>query len=172
MRIKLFVVLSLLALSVYAQKEHLSFCGIPISGTPAEFAKKMKKQGFTSCSRARFTDYQCKTMKGNWWWFDECKVSIRKHKNGKEASSVYIHPTTGYTKIYDLIDAYDKKYGSHTEYVDPLNNRDFCMAWTLGNGIIQVYGSFIFGQAFNIVYRDYTEVVLLNTIDKYMDSEL
>lgn len=172
MGLRTLIILTMVALSAFGQKEHLSFMGIPITGETNDFVKNLKKQGFKPCTRTRFIDYQAKTLRGDWWWFEGCKVSIRKHKAGKGVSSVYIHPTSGYTKIYDLIDAYDKKYGEHLEYVDPLNGRDFCMTWTLENGAIQVYGSFIFGQAFNIVYRNFSELVLLHSIEKYMDSEL
>lgn len=172
MKITLFVVSLIMSLSAFAQKEHLSFMDIPIAGPISEFNKSLRAKGFVFVKKSDFKNYTTKSVKGDWWWFKNCKVTIRQHDACKEVSSIYIHPTSGYTRLYDLIDAYDNKYGKHTEYVDELTNRDFCLTWIFESGSIQIYGSTIFGQAFNIVYRDYTELNAINNIQRYMDSEL
>ena len=157
---------------VYGQ-EHLRFLDHPITGDLKEFVKKLNAEGYESVSnKYRFQGMQTKTVRGTFWKFSDSYVIVRKFKRSPDVSSVYIHPKNGYVLLNELIDVMDSKYGSHEEYTSYTNVNEINYSWNLPTGCISIFASTIYGQAFDILYQDYLEIIILNKVNQAIDSNL
>ena len=87
-------------------------------------------------------------------------------------SSVYIHPHSNFLLLNDLISVLDEKYGQHTvQYpISDVNAMNY--VWNIPEGCILIYAATTYGQAFDIMYRDYTEVRMLKAYADVIDDEL
>lgn len=160
------------ALLVYSQK-HLEFLDCPITGPMKEFVAQMQQKGLTkSYSKGWFKQMKTKYLKGNFWYFTNCDVVIREFKDIDNVTSVYIHPQNNFLLLEDLIESLDGKYGQHrVQYFNSdVNAVNF--DWSVPEGQITIYASTIYGQAFDIIYRDYIEVKLLNISEDRINNDL
>jgi hypothetical protein len=166
------IVLLFVPLLLYGQ-EHLQFMGHPITGSLNDFVKALKTDGFESSTKKyKFKGMKTKTLKGRFWDFTECHIAVRQPSKYENVTSLYIHPLSKYVLLEELIDAFDSKYGHHTEVFPKVDVNAVIYSWNLPEGCIQIFASVIYGQAFDIVYRDYTEVRLLNYILDTIDRDL
>lgn len=171
-RFLLAVVFSCACILAQAQ-EHLFFIGIPIQGTIANFIELLKDKGFKRASSPySFDGMTVKSVRGTFWKFPDCIISVRAFDNTDNVSSVYIHPKSNYLLKDELIDSYDAKYGNHQEYQSYADAQNVAYIWNTPNGQITIYGRAIYGQSFNILYQDYTEVKVNNKIEELFNNDL
>ena len=115
-RFLLAVVFSCACVLAQAQ-EHLLFIGIPIQGSIDNFIELLKDKGFKKTSSPySFDGMEVKSVRGTFWKFPNCIISVRAFDNTDNVSSVYIHPKSNYLLKDELIDSYDAKFGNHQEY--------------------------------------------------------
>ena len=74
--------------------------------------------------------------------------------------------------LNELIDVLDSKYGQHEESYSDVDVNALTYTWSMPEGTIQIFGTVVHGQGFDILYRDYTEVRLLNHIINSIDNDL
>ena len=154
-------------------QEHLSFIGIPLKGSIEHFVELMKEKGFKrSSSPYSFDGMEVASVKGSFWKFPNCIISARTFSNVNNVSSVYIHPKSNYLLMDELIDSYDAKYGKHVFYQSYADSQNIAYIWTVPQGQITIYGRAIYGQSFNILYQDYTEVTVNNKIEELFNNDL
>lgn len=147
--------------------------GHPICGDMKAFVDILQKDGFEKRGKKfKFRGMKTKTMYGAFWRFPECNVVVRQPSGYSEVTSIFIHPLCNYVLLADLIETLDSKYGAHDEYISNINVNAITYSWGLPEGYIQIFASTIYGQVFDIVYRDYVEVRLLNNINQRIDSDL
>lgn len=161
-----------LPLMLHAQR-HLEFLGHPITGDLKAFVDQLKDEGFTSISKKyKFEGMKTKTLKGRFWEFPECHVVVRQLSKVNDVTSVFIHPLSGYVLLDDMVEAFDIKYHPHETAYPKTDVNAVIYTWNVHEGCIQIYASTVYGQAFNIIYRDNTEVRMLNYIYDRIDSDL
>lgn len=165
----LFIYTSIFAYS----QEHLTFLDCPITGPMNEFVAQMQLRGLTkSYSRGWFKKMKTKYLKGDFWFFTNCDVVVRGFKNIDKVTSVYVHPQNNFLLLNDLIETLDGKYGKHSVLYSNTDVNAINFVWSVPEGQITIYASKTYGQAFDIIYRDYVEVKLLNISADRIDNDL
>lgn len=171
-RLIISIIVSCACIFVQAQ-EHLSFIGIPIQGSMNNFIELLKCKGFKRASSPySFDGMETRSVKGTFWKFPNCIITVRCLDNSSNVSSVYIHPKSNYLLKDELIDSYDARYGKHVLYQSYTDNQNVAYIWSIPEGQITLYGRAIYGQSFNILYQDYTEVDVNNKIEEIFNSDL
>lgn len=166
------LIVSCVCIFVQAQ-EHLSFIDIPIQGSMDNFIESLKNKGFKRASSPySFDGMGTRSVKGAFWKFPNCIITVRCIDNSSNVSSVYIHPKSNYLLKDELIDSYDAKYGKHVLYQSYTDSQNVAYIWSIPEGQITLYGRTIYGQSFNILYQDYTEVDANNKTEKLFNSDL
>lgn len=154
-------------------QNHLTFMGHPITGDMKSFVKLLQDDGFeTQTGKGWFPKMKTKCLQGNFWNFYDCDIVVRRPKKWKNVTSVYIHPRNNFLLLNELISVLDSKYGRHEENYSDVDVNDLTYTWSVPEGTIQIFGTIVYGQSFDILYRDYTEVRLLNHIIKSIDNDL
>ncbi len=173
-KIKIFLIayLTIQTLDISGQN-HLSFKGYTIAGDMKSLVSKMKADGFRTIQRKNwFKGMRTKYLEGDYWRFPKCQIAIRQPKKYNEVTSIYIHPRNNYLLLEDLISTLDSKYGKHEEIISTIDINDRILTWNLQEGCIQIFARTIYGQSFDIIYRDYVEVNMLNHIVTQIDNDL
>lgn len=160
------------AIACHAQN-HLRFLGCPIDGDMKTFVAKMESKGLeTAAHRSWFKGMKTKFLQGSFWNFPNCDIVVRQPKKYNNVTSVYIHPHSNFLLLNDLINVLDNKYGMHTVQYSNSDVNAMNYVWNLQEGCILIYATTTYGQAFDIVYRDYTEVRMLNDYSDAIDDDL
>jgi hypothetical protein len=171
-RTVLIMLLLILPPGLYGQS-HLAFLGHPITGDMKSFVAALKGNGFTTkIGKNWFPKMTCKYLQGDFWNFPNCDIVIRKPKKTKYVTSVYIHPKSNFLLLNELIGVLDRKYGKHEEAYSDVDVNALTYTWDLPEGVIQIFGTIVYGQSFDIIYRDYTEVNMLNHIVNTINNDL
>lgn len=172
MKKALLVFLLIYPIWIYGQN-HLTFIGHPITGDVKTFVELLKADGFEiQTGKNWFPKMKTKYLRGNFWNFYDCDVVVRRPKKWKEITSVYVHPRNNFLLLNQLIDVLDSKYGRHEENFSDIDVNAITYTWSMNEGIIQIFGTVVYGQGFDIIYRDYTEVRLLNHIVNSINNDL
>lgn len=172
MRKLLLIVLLVYPILAYGQN-HLAFMGHPITGNMKSFVKELEADGFdVETGKRWFHKMKTKYLHGDFWNFYDCDVVVRKPKKWDNVTSVYIHPHDNFLLLNQLIDVLDSKYGRHEESYSDVDINALTYTWSMPEGTIQIFGTVVYGQGFDILYRDYTEVRLLNHIINSIDNDL
>ena len=151
----------------------MCFHGHPITGDMTSFIALLKNDGYVPIKkRYKFRGMKSKTLKGTFWEFPDCHVIVRQPSDYSDVTSVYIHPLNNYVLLADLLDSYDAKYGEHEIFYSRVNANAVTYTWNLHEGMIQVIASTIYGQSFDIIYRDFTEVNMIDSFYGTLDKEL
>lgn len=171
---KKLLIIFLLALPLMAcGQDHLQFMGQPITGSMKTFVQGLKKRGFeTQAGKGWFKKIKCKYLTGDFWMFSGCDVVVRSPNRSNNVTSVYIHPHNNFLLLNQLIDVLDKKYGDHFENRSDADVNALTYVWDMPEGTIEIFGTIVYGQSFDILYRDYTEVNMLNHSIDIIDSDL
>lgn len=171
---RLVVLVAFLAVQFVALgQEHLTFMGYPITGEMKTFVKTLESDGLWKVSgKGWFPRMKSTYMKGYFWNFSECDIVVRKPKRYKNVTSVYIHPHNNFLLLNQLIDVLDSKYGQHEENYSDVDVNALTYTWELPEGVIQIFGTTVYGQGFDILYRDYVEVDMLNHIINSINNDL
>lgn len=168
----LFILIFCLPLMLYAQ-HHLEFLGHPITGNLKEFVKQLEADNFMPVSKKyRFKGMRTRTLKGKFWEFPECHIVVIQPSKMENVTSVLIRPLSGYVLLEDMIEAYDNKYNNHMTNYPKTDVNAVIYTWNVQKGCIQIHASTVYGQAFSIIYRDNTEVTMLNNLIDKVDSDL
>lgn len=168
----LILFLLILPMGMYGQ-EHLAFLGHPITGDMKTFVSKLEVEGLSTVSgKGWFPKMKCKYLQGDFWNFTNCDIVVRRPKKWKDVTSVYIHPKNNFLLLNELIGVLDSKYGRHEESYSDVDVNALTYSWNLQEGTIQIFGTVVYGQSFDIIYRDFTEVNLLNHIMNTIDNDL
>lgn len=172
MRKALLLLLLMLPMWGYGQN-HQTFMGHPITGDMNTFVKQLQEDGFESqTGKGWFPKMKTKYLHGNFWNFYDCDIVVRRPKKWKNVTSVYIHPHNNYLLLNELVSVLDSKYGRHEESYSDVDVNALTYTWSMPEGMIQIFGTIVYGQGFDILYRDYTEVRLLNHIINSIDNDL
>lgn len=168
----LILFLLILPVGLYGQG-HLAFLGHPITGDMKSFVAMLEDNGFsTVAGKGWFPKMKCKYLQGDFWNFQDCDIVVRKPKKWKDVTSVYIHPKNNFLLLNELIAVLDGKYGRHKESYSDADVNALTYTWNMPEGAIQIFGTVVYGQSFDIIYRDYTEVNLLNHTMNAIDNDL
>lgn len=167
----IFLLLSM-AVICHAQ-DHLRFLGCPITGDMKTFVDQMKSKGLaTAVHRSWFKGMKTKFLNGSFWNFPDCDIVVRQPKKYNNVTSVYIHPHSNFLLLNDLISVLDDKYGQHTVQYPTSDVNAMNYVWNIPEGCVLIYATTTYGQAFDIMYRDYTEVRMLKAYSDAIDDEL
>lgn len=154
-------------------QNHLTFMGHPITGDMKSFVKMLQDDGLeTQTGKGWFPKMKTKYLQGNFWNFYDCDIVVRRPRKWKNVTSVYIHPRNNFLLLNELISVLDSKYGRHEESYSDVDVNALTYTWSMPEGTIQIFGTIVYGQSFDILYRDYTEVRLLNHIINSIDNDL
>lgn len=169
---RILLILLIFPLGMYGQS-HLAFLGQPITGDMKAFVTTLEDKGFTvESGRGWFPKMKCKYLRGDFWNFQDCDIVVRRPKKWKNVTSVYVHPRNNFLLLNELIDVLDRKYGRHEECYSDVDVNALTYTWNMPEGAIQIFGTVVYEQSFDILYRDYTEVNLLNHIINSIDNDL
>lgn len=172
MKRTLLLVLLMFTLLVHGQ-EHLSFLGLSITGNMKTFVKTLESKGFQGESgKGWFHGMKTKYLRGNFWMFPDCDVVVQQPKKYDNVTSVYIHPENNFLLLNQLIGVLDQKYGDHTENRSDVDINALTYTWDTPEGTIEIFGTVVYGQTFDILYRDYVEVRMLNRVISEIDNDL
>lgn len=154
-------------------QEHLQFMGHPITGDMKTFVSILKTDGFSSSlGYGWFRNMKTKYMIGDFWMFHNCDIVIRHPKKTKFITSVYIHPHNNFLLLNDLINALDRKYGLHQNQYSNADVNSLDYIWNMPEGSICIFATIVYGQSFDIIYRDWTEVNMINNSINGVDDNL
>lgn len=172
MRKILLIFLFLFPLWAFGQ-EHFSFLGVPITGDMKTFVKKLEGKGFChEASKGWFHGMKTKYLYGNFWMFPDCDIVIRQPNKYDNVTSIYVHPKNNFLLLNQLISVLDQKYGHHTENRSDTDVNALTYNWDTPKGSVEIFGTVVYGQTFNILYRDEVEVKMLNHVLTVIDNDL
>ena len=164
-RIYFTLLLSLLSVFSVAQndREHMKFMGIPLGGPIHEFVntlceqKGFEKGGISTITETGETVY---TLKGNFWKFENCDISVVESLNKtayKVRVSIFDLSIYKYKiNIEDLIENLTIKYGTYEIDHDPGYENDEFLIWRTNGGTIKYKENYI-PQILNALYIEYVD---------------
>lgn len=105
----------------------MKFVGIPMNQTKKEFIYALQMKGYqitTQKDEWNFPGYECVSMKGTFWKFDNCDIRVKCSSSTDLVSSVLVKKgfyTIYRDEVHELMDNLNLKYGerfltSNTQY--------------------------------------------------------
>ena len=85
---------------------------------------------------------------------------------------MYVHPKNNFLLLNRLIGVLDQKYGSHIVSTSDVDVNALTYIWDTPEGAIEIFGTVVYGQGFDILYRDHVEVKMLNHVISVIDNDL
>lgn len=127
------IILAALSVAAYAQSEHLTFKGVPIDGTLAEYTEKMQEKGF----HYLYSENGLTILQGDFAGYKNCQIGVSTLDNMDLVSTIAVifttHDTWGnlYGNYANLKEMLSEKYGKpsmvvekfQSSYVDDDNGR-------------------------------------------------
>lgn len=107
-----------LSASTFGQTNEMTFIGIPMDQTKENFIDALKKKGFNDGVKQEKWDFQdkgCITLKGNFWEFKDCSITIRYAISNDSVVSVLVHKqnySIYQDDVHRLMESLDMKYGN------------------------------------------------------------
>jgi hypothetical protein len=170
---KILILLLIFSSITCSSQNHLTFLDYPITGSLEEFVKVLENKGFKKTyNHGWFKKMKTKYLRGSFWQFPDCDIVVRQPKKYNNVTSVYVHPHSNFLLLNDLLYALDRKYGEHQEQYSnsDINIRNYY--WSMPEGSITIFATTTYGQNFDIVYRDFTEVNILERYSELIDDDL
>lgn len=115
---------SILSFAQSQKKEHLTFKGVPIDGTLAQYVLKMKQGGFVNTSTQNGIAY----LKGDFAGYKNCYVGVStlKAKDLVHKIAVVFTPRETWSTLsgnyFELKEMLTEKYGKPTDVVEKFDN--------------------------------------------------
>lgn len=154
-------------------QEHLTFLDLSITGDMKTFVKALERKGFSKeMGKGWFHGMKTKYLRGDFWMFPDCDVVVRQPKKYQYVTSVYVHPKNNFLLLNRLIGVLDQKYGSHIVSTSDVDVNALTYIWDTPEGAIEIFGTVVYGQGFDILYRDHVEVKMLNHVISVIDNDL
>lgn len=117
--------------ATFAQTEEMKFVGIPMNQTQSSFISALKQKGFTdnvNQLKWNFEGYNCITLAGSFWKFDDCEIRVKYSIATDSVASVAVRKqffSIWNKKLYELMDNLDLKYGKRICTRDDINNSEY-----------------------------------------------
>ena len=114
------IILAALSVAAYAQSEHLTFKGVPIDGTLAEYTKKMQEKGF----RYLYSENGLTILQGDFAGYKNCQIGVSTLDNMDLVSTIAVIFTTYdswgnlYSNYANLKEMLSEKYGTPSIVVE------------------------------------------------------
>ncbi len=114
------IILAALSVAAYAQSEHLTFKGVPIDGTLAEYTEKMQEKGF----HYLYSENGLTILQGDFAGYKNCQIAVSTLDNMDLVSTIAVifttHDTWGnlYGNYANLKEMLSEKYGRPSMVVE------------------------------------------------------
>ena len=114
------IILAALSVAAYAQSEHLTFKGVPIDGTLAEYTEKMQEKGF----HYLYSENGLTILQGDFAGYKNCQIGVSTLDNMDLVSTIAVifttHDTWGnlYGNYANLKEMLSEKYGRPSMVVE------------------------------------------------------
>ncbi len=114
------IILAALSVAAYAQSEHLTFKGVPIDGTLAEYTEKMQEKGFEYL----YSDNGVTILQGDFAGYKNCQIGVSTLDNMDLVSTIAVIFQSyeswsllhnNYTNLKEML---SQKYGKPTIVVE------------------------------------------------------
>ena len=114
------IILAALSVAAYAQSEHLTFKGVPIDGTLAEYTEKMQEKGF----HYLYSEKGLTILQGDFAGYKNCQIGVSTLDNMDLVSTIAVIFTTYdswgnlYSNYANLKEMLSEKYGTPSIVVE------------------------------------------------------
>lgn len=105
------IILAALSVATYAQSEHLTFKGVPIDGTLAEYTKKMQEKGF----RYLYSENGLTILQGDFAGYKNCQIGVSTLDNMDLVSTIAV--------IFTTYDSWGNLYGNYANLKEMLSEK-------------------------------------------------
>ena len=171
---------------------HLTFKGIPITGTLESFAQKMQAKGF----RRIYSDKEAVVLKGEFAGYSECEIYVFKvpNRNIVHKVVVFLPPKSSWARLEEEYNQckgmLTNKYGnpiscSETFKGGASNFRDsdkmslvekgecnYLSQWKVDNGSIELYITYGKEESYGLVILKYNDRINSALADKAKEDDL
>ena len=105
------IILAALSVAAYAQSEHLTFKGVPIDGTLAEYTEKMQEKGF----QYLYSENGLTILRGDFAGYKNCRIRVSTLGNMDLVSTIAV--------IFTTYDSWGNLYGNYANLKEMLSEK-------------------------------------------------
>lgn len=105
------IILAALSVASYAQSEHLTFKGVPIDGTLAEYTEKMQEKGF----QYLYSENGLTILRGDFAGYKNCRIRVSTLGNMDLVSTIAV--------IFTTYDSWGNLYGNYANLKEMLSEK-------------------------------------------------
>lgn len=105
------IILAALSVAAYAQSEHLTFKGVPIDGTLAEYTEKMQEKGF----QYLYSENGLTILQGDFAGYKNCQIGVSTLDNMDLVSTIAV--------IFTTYDSWGNLYGNYANLKEMLSEK-------------------------------------------------
>lgn len=117
-------IFAIMAITAFAQGEHMTFKGIPMQGPLNDFVQKLKGKGFTLMESTKETA----VLNGKFATYDNCYVYVYTEKNNVSSVAVMFPEQETWNAItrryYNLKEMLTEKYGAPVATIERFSDRE------------------------------------------------
>ena len=146
MKIKISIICFICFISIVcsAQSDDMKFVGISMNQPYRSFIEQLKEKGFVYSPKQTkwdFEGYDCITLKGSFWKFEDCEIRVKYSILNGTVASVAVRKdyfSIWKDKVYELMNNFDIKYGERIKTKNDKYNTEYRWISKDPSGMINV----------------------------------